>query len=190
MKILAFDDGFFPPHYKGCRGRTVLVGVTVTDSYTVESVSYSFVLVDGLSTTEHVINHAELHGEFDIVMLDGVTYAGFDVADPDLIHSELGKPVITVQQYPLDLDSVESALKKNFRDWSKRFEVIERITRKYRYLETPWKIIQYYASGLEPGDAESILRKLMIYSPIPEPLRIAHMIASAISRKLYEKTHL
>jgi len=188
--VLAFDDGYFPACYKSRRGKTVLAGVTISGSFVIRKITFSTITVDGREATQSIIEQARLHQGYTAIMLDGVTYAGFDVVDPEVIYDELKVPVIVVQQYPLNIKSVEEALRKNFQDWFDRLEIIEKVTYKYRYLDTRWKIVQYCAIGLEPREAETMLRSTMIYSPIPEPLRIAHAVASTISRKLYEEGYL
>ena len=190
LKILAFDDGFFPPHYKGGRGETLVVGISTYEDMVLDKITYKRVTVDARETTPAIIEQALLHKNVDIILLDGVTYAGFDVIDPDHVHEELDIPVIVVQQYPLDLEKVEKALKKHFSDWRERYHIIEKVVLRYKYLATRWKIIQYYAIGMGRDKAEKVLLKMMIYSPIPEPLRIAHLIASTLSQKLYARGYI
>ncbi len=184
--VTGFDDGFFPPEYKGGKGKTLIVGVSVEkDNMRIKTLTHNLITVDGRETTRCIIDQVRYHEETELILLDGITYAGFDVVDPDTIYHEVGVPVATIQQYPLDLKRIKKALSKNFNDWTERYTVIEKIASKYVYLETRWKIIQYYVVGLERDKLEKILRKTMIYSPVPEPLRLAHLIASCISRKLY-----
>ncbi len=185
MRIAAFDDGFFPLEYKGRRGNTILLGVVIENFFEIKNIAYTSILIDGLCVTNRIIEMLDLLGKIDLVMLDGITYAGFDVAEPDKIFRKTSIPVIVVQQYPLNLENIWKALSENFTDYSKRYNVIERIVKKMHYLETRWKTIQYYTIGIDTYEASNILRKTMIYSPVPEPLRIAHQIVSMITRKRY-----
>lgn len=184
--VLAFDDGYFPISYKSRKGYTVVVGIKTKNTYQIEGLGFGFVLVDSRDTTYKIIDIAKNLSPADAILLDGVTYAGFDVVDPKTIYVETSIPVVIVQQYPLDLDKIRKALYKNFEDAEDRFNVVREVVENYRYLDTKWKIIQYYALGIDYRKAEEILKKNMIYSPIPEPLRIAHQIASLFSRKIIE----
>ncbi len=185
---LAFDDGYFPPTYKARKGKTILLGVLTRSNgtYDLLNVFYTTQYVDDLKTTQNIIQIVNTFCKsFDglVILLDGITCCGFDVADPDEIYSETGFPVITVQQYPLDLNRIYVSLKKHFIDYEKRFAVIKRVSSRYVFLSTPWKTIQFYAIGVPVEEAKSILVKSMIYSPVPEPLRIAHMLASELARR-------
>ncbi len=188
-RIVGFDDGYFPPEYKGGRGRTIVLGVYTLDGYIITGLGYRWVLVDGRETTHAIIDILKSMNKPDLVLLDGVTYAGFDVVEPWTIHDETHTPIAVIQQYPLNIDRIRSALERHFRDAYERFNTIYRVYNGFKYLDTPWKTIQYYIYP-EDLDVSDELRRLMIYSPIPEPLRIAHMIASLITRRIYESSTL
>lgn len=182
--IAGFDDGYFPPSYKGGKGYTILAGVVARNrTHFIERIGISAVLVDGRSVTDRIISMSKLL-QPDVVLLDGVTYAGFDVANPSEIFSRTGIPVIVVQQYPLNLKSIWSALSKHFSDYIERYKTIESVVRGFVYLDTPWKTIQYCSVGLSSSIAARILLENMFYSPVPEPLRIAHLLASTLSRTI------
>ena len=182
IEIIAIDDGFFPTQYKGRKGKTLLLGIKTINIYHIVDLAYTSILVDGLETTNKTCRLIKLLGEANIVFLDGITYAGFDVVDADQVYLETGIPVIVYQQYPLDLDRVRKALQKHFPDWKQRYNVIEKIYRKMSYYPTRWRPILFYNVGVNREDAIYYLEKTMIYSPIPEPLRLADQIASTISR--------
>lgn len=185
IRILAFDDGYFPPSYKARRGKTLLVGVYTSKKTIIEAIAYKLVTVDGRETTGAIIEIAKyLPGS--TILLDGITYAGFDVVDPNMIHNSTGATVVVLQQYPLNLSRIKTALEKHFEDHEERYMVIEETYKKMRYLQTPWKTIQYYVVPETPGITK-LLRELMIYSPVPEPLRIAHIVASTTSREMHYK---
>ncbi len=182
MIIEAFDDGYFPIEYKSRRGNTVLLGVKTIDSKQVIGVTYTRIPVDGLETTDKIIESVKTLGTPDLILLDGITYAGFDIADPERIYYETETPVVTIQQYPLDLDRIKYSLIKHFPDWRIRYSVIERTYKRMYPLNTVWKTIFFAAYGISVKYVGNILRKLMIYSPIPEPLRIADKLASQFSK--------
>ncbi|ADV64322.1 DUF99 family protein [Desulfurococcus mucosus] len=181
VTVEAYDDGFFPVEYKGGRGDTYVVGVKTCGSSRIINIAASRIIVDGGWTHVAVREMSRLLGG-GVIMLDGVTYAGFDVVDPFSLSSETGKPVIAVQLHPLNLERVKAALLKHFADWEERFRVIRDYYNSLVPVETPWRPIQVAYTGISLGEAVSILRQTCIYSPEPEPLRIADMIASSLSR--------
>jgi len=177
----AYDDGFFPYYFKACKGSTYIVGVEVEDFRDVRKVVVGLVKVDERNTLR-VIRDISMSMSGDIILLDGVIYAGFDVVDPWELYNSTGKGVIVIQLHPLNLESIKKALREHFVDWSERFSVIENVYNKMIRVETPWRVIEVYSVGVDFNTMATILKRSCLYSPIPEPLRIADKIASTLSR--------
>lgn len=189
MRILAIDDGYFQPSFKSRRGYTYLVGVLYVNAR-IELLLLDKILIDGLEATGRVIDFLKICSKPEVLMLDGVTYAGFDVVDVDKVYNETGVPVVVIQQYPLNLARVKKALETNFSDCNYRYEVIRRNAVRMKPYVTRWKTILVATLGLSREQTTRVLEETMIYSPVPEPLRIAHQIASTISRKQIERLTL
>jgi endonuclease V-like protein UPF0215 family len=182
------DDGYFPLEYKGGKGETILLAVATLKTHVIVGLAYGRIPVDSPLVTRSIAELTRLLSP-RLVFLDGITYAGFGVADPRKISDMTGATVVTIQQYPLDLNRIRRALQKHFDDHRERFAVIKTIYSSMRILSTPWRTIKYYA--YPPGSIEpEEIRKYMIYSPIPEPLRLAHLIASETSKYLHSKGYL
>lgn len=179
--IEAYDDGYFPLYFKGGKGITFIVGVEVKEDIRVSNISFTPVKVD-MNTTSKVIMEMSKTMKGDIILLDGVTYAGFDVVDPVYIHDNTGKNVIIIQLYPLDLNRIKKALKKHFPDWYERYSIIERVYNEMFPVDTPWRTLKVHSYKLNIEEVIRVVRKTCLYSPIPEPLRIADKIASNITR--------
>ncbi|ADI31155.1 DUF99 family protein [Staphylothermus hellenicus] len=187
--IIACDDGYFPQFFKGRKGRTVLACIKTRNNSFIVGIAFKRIIIDGRETTPTITDLVKSLKPCKAVLLDGITYAGFDVADAMQIHEETQVPVITVQQYPLNLERIKYSLRKHFPDWTKRYEVISRIYRNMYPLSTRWKTIEFSPYGMSPKKASKLLLQTMIYSPIPEPLRIADHIASQISRLILRNNY-
>jgi len=187
--IEAYDDGFFPVFYKGGRGTTVIAGVEVNSELVVSRLGITSVRVDQGASQRAII---EISKKFNgsIIILDGVTYAGFDVVDPRILASTTGKGVIVVFQYPLNLQRIKNALYEHFEDWKERYRVIEEVYSESMYYNTPWKPIRINITGISREEAFNVVKNTCIYSPIPEPLRIADKIASTIAKIKLRMYHM
>lgn len=181
--VEAYDDGFFPANYKGGRGITYIVGVEVNEQIGVRRIAWSTVKVD-LNTTEHAIMAISRNLGGSLILLDGITYAGFDVVNPARLSNSTGKGVIVVQTHPLNLTRIRLALQKHFTDWYERYTIIEDVYKNMFYVETPWRTVRIHVQGINVNEAISVVKRLCLYSPVPEPLRIADKISSALSRLL------
>ncbi len=183
LRNVGIDDGYFPPEFKARRGRTVLVAVLCEGVVPVDA-EVGLITVDGTDATSEALNLLrELNnlGGLDVVFLDGVTYAGFNFIDPRVIYRELGYPVIVVFKHDLDLPKVERALKKNFRDWERRLEVITSVYSVSTVVRTRWRELRVSPYGLKKPEVTDILNRLQTISPYPESLRLSDVVASGLS---------
>lgn len=179
--VLAVDDGYFPPSYKAGAGRTVLAGILYSAGPL--DLLVDTVVVDGMDATEKTLRMC-IDADAGLVLLDNVIYAGFNYVDAAKLLEECGAPVVVVVKHKLNPVAIRGALKKHFPDWEERWAAISGPVTGNVGVETRRGLLRIYATGINVDTAARILSSLQVYSRIPEPLRIADMAASAISREL------
>jgi hypothetical protein len=181
IRVLGVDDGVFTPHVKGL---VPVVGVVFRGGYWLDGVMHTKIKVDGLDATRKIasmILNSPHYKQLRVIMLNGITFAGFNVADIRKLTAKTKLPVISVTREKPNLAKIREALKnlpKSEERWKailnagKIFEVCTRSGSE--------KICVQF-SGILEGDAEKILQVTSTRSNIPEALRVAHLIASGIS---------
>ena len=195
LKALGFDDGYFPYKFKGMKGKTVVSCVLTLNTkpghvtpYTVYStevyVDQPEVTTEAYETCNNCLEEAKDIESRAILLLDGITYAGFSVLDVDKLYSLLKVPIIVIFLYDLELDKIKIALQKHFKDWGFRYKIISTIYSSSERIETPKGTLRIHAKGLTLREAINTIISAQVHSRTPEPLRIAHLTASAISRAL------
>lgn len=175
LRILAIDDGAFKPRQKG---NAILVGVLSRHAGRIEGILSTSVKVDGLDSTKKIIQMlkgSRFKKEADFIFLNGINFAGFNLVDLPLLSKELGIPAIAVLRKMPRMQKIEKAL-SNFRDKKKRMQLVEKAGQIYKADH-----VFFQCQGIEPEKAKTILAAATKYSSIPEPLRLAHLIASGIS---------
>ncbi|MEM0083135.1 MAG: DUF99 family protein [Candidatus Nezhaarchaeales archaeon] len=187
MKLLGVEDGSFSPYKFQRKGKTILCGV-LTKGFRVEEVALRLIDIDGLDATEKLLDIAGHLGSLDMIILGGVTFGGFNIIDPVIVHETLKTPVVIVTAERPDNEAVLNALKKHFEDWKIRYKVFEKLASispiyeaKLHPKENP---IFLEVVGIEFEKALEILRRVTIRGRTPEPVRIANRIAKAVSRAL------
>ena len=123
-------------------------------------------------------------GDLEAVVCDSVIYGGFSTYDPWSLYRALGKPIIVVFSHPLDLARIRSALEKHFRDHEERFSMIERSYRSSRIVATPRGHLRILCIGLGWSECSRLIADNQTYHPLPQPLRHADIIASAVGKTL------
>ena len=182
IRVLGIDDGQFVPRTKG----TVdVVGVVYRGGYWFEGVMRTKITIDGFDATEKIakmIESSPYYRELRVVVLDGVTFAGFNVVDISKLSRKVDLPVMSVTREKPELEEIRSALKnlsgfevrwQAMRNAGVLFEVEPRNGENPIYIQT---------AGILREDAEKIIRKTSTRSNVPEALRVAHIIASGLAR--------
>lgn len=179
VRILGVDDGPFTFIQK----KTIVVGVVMRGSGYIEGVLRDEVTVDGDDATRvlmSMIKRTRHRDQLRVVMLDGVALGGFNVVDVDLLYRETGVPVVTLTRDNPDFDSMKKTLRKKFEDWEWRWRLIEKNT--LFEVKTKHNPIYVTSSGISREETEEIIRMSTIRGVVPEPVRVAHLIASGIVR--------
>lgn len=181
IRVLGVDDGVFTPRMKGL---VQVVGVVFRGGYWLDGVMHTNVEVDGFDATDKItsmIVNSPHYKQLRVVMLNGITFAGFNVVDIKRLNMQTKLPVITVTREKPNFAEIRKALKnlpKSEERWKAILnagEIFEVATRNRR--ETVYMQI----SGVSEEDAKQILKLTSTRSNIPEALRVAHIVASGIS---------
>jgi len=160
-----------------------LAGVLVCPPNYVEGVLFTSCSVDGDDAgkvIEAMVRGSRFREQVRLIMIDGVALGGFNVVDIQELNGSLNVPVITVSRNEPDLVSIESALKAHFPDWRRRLEIIVR--NKVREVELPEGKVFLASVGIEEKDADAMVRRCTVRGCLPEPVRLAHLMATALVR--------
>ncbi|RLI15174.1 hypothetical protein DRO41_04630 [Candidatus Bathyarchaeota archaeon] len=181
IRVLGVDDGVFTPHKKGL---VLVVGVVFRGGYWLDGVMHTKVEVDGFDATEKIttmIINSPHYKQLRVIMLDGVTFAGFNVVDIKKLSLETKLPVIAVTREKPNLTEIREAL-KNLKGSEKRWKAMLNAGRMFEvFTKNKKEKVYMQISGILEEDAEKILKLTSTRSSIPEALRVAHLIASGIS---------
>ncbi len=182
IRVLGVDDGVFIPHSKGL---VDVVGVVFRGGYWLDGVMRTEVEVDGLDGTEKIasmIIESPHYKQLRIIMLSGITLAGFNVVDIKELYNKTELPVIAITRDMPNMKEIEQAIER-LPEKEKRWRAIqnagEMIKVQTRKEEEP---IYMQIAGIKREDAEKIVKITSTRSNIPEPLRVAHIIASGLTK--------
>ncbi len=175
-RFLGVDDG--PFHFGD--DEVPLVGVAVQAPAYIEGVLMARAHVDGRDATERIlgmVRGSRYREGLRMLFLNGIAVGGFNVIDVDALHRELEVPVVTVTRRAPDLDAIRGALRRKFDDWEDRWALIdghaiEAVTTRH----TPLHVTYVGATRHEVVEA---LALTTVRGALPEPLRVAHLIAAA-----------
>lgn len=180
IRILGVDDGVFIPHSKGF---VPVIGVVFRGGYWLDGLLSTKIEIDGFDATERIasmITGSSHQRQLRVIMLDGVTFGGFNVVDIKELNERTRLPVIAVTRDRPDLEDIRVAL-KNLPDPQKRWKALLNAGQILE-LSTRSRDEKVYVeiSGMLEEDARKIVKLTSTRSSIPEALRVAHLIASGL----------
>ena len=118
----------------------------------------------------------------DLVMLSGISYAGFNIMDISKLAHDLEKPVIAVSGERPDNKAVRKALKDHFADWKRRWGNVRSAGKLYAC--SPLKDepkLYFEVKGATPDFARRVISRTAVISRLPEPIRVARIMAKGLS---------
>ncbi len=175
-RFVGFDDGF-----RSLRERRAHLVGCVTAGCRVEGFLYSTVEVDGLDVTDRIcdlVTSSKFGRQIACIFLYNITFAGMNVADIRLISEKTGKAVISVTKKRSSIENLIVPARKagEGADVEKRLEIL--IKAGYPCLVNG---VYVHISGCSVEDAKKFLKASTCVGKIPECLRVAHLVASALA---------
>lgn len=172
-RVVGFDDA---PFARRPGAAVPLVGV-VCGGTRFEGLVWGRVRKDGWNATDEVCRllvGGKFLPQLHLVLLDGIAFGGFNVVDLPRLAERLGRPCVTVMRRMPDLEAVERALRHLPRP-ERRLELLRRAGPIHQ-LEG----FTFQVRGAEPAWVAEALKRLTDRGHVPEALRLAHLIGSAV----------
>ncbi|HMA67714.1 MAG TPA: DUF99 family protein [Desulfosalsimonadaceae bacterium] len=172
--VAGFDDAPFEREHQG---RVPIVG-TVYAGLRFDGVLMGEVEKDGSDAARQIaglVENSRFAGHIQLVLLQGIALAGFNVVDVFALHERLHMPVLVISRRQPDMERIRSVLKTRIPGGDKKWAVIERLGEM-----EPLARVFVQRAGLSREQASRVLRQFAVYGNIPEPLRTAHIIAGAL----------
>jgi len=179
IRLLGIDDSPF----KFTEKYATVIGVVMRGGGYLECVLRSQVAIDGSDATyvcKEMIENTRHKKQLKAIMIDGVALGGFNIVDIDGLYSATNLPVITITRDEPDFEKIKHALQKNFEDWRERWSLTKKgELYKVKTLHNP---IYVKCAGISIEEAKEIIKLSTIRGVVPEPIRVAHLIASGVTR--------
>jgi len=183
LRVVGVEDGGFSRESPNYTGQTLLVCVLLKGAW-INDFQADTITVDGLDASDKLIAILH-HWSFDAVMLAGVSFAGFNLVDPTMVFEEFGKPVVVISRTKPDNVAVKNALFQHFKDWRVRWSIFEKLGSVHQVVSMVGEPPLYVeVVGATTDWAIRVIRASATCCRIPEPIRVARLIARGLTRKV------
>jgi len=179
FRILAIDDAHFN---KFRNTKTLIFGIITRGAYIIEKTFCFHIKIDGNCITEKLydsIKKEKLYENLHLIMTAGITFGGFNILDIINLYERLKIPTIVSIDRKPNIERIREIIKGLFGE--EKLKIFDRQPK----IEKINGIYTQYV-GLKSKEVEIILKKLAITSKLPEPVMIAHRIASGIGKGILD----
>ncbi len=173
IRILGIDDG---PFSKRQTKKVLVVGTIFRGGQFMDGLVSCQVTRDGFDATKNItdmILRSKFYAQLQVLMLKGVAVGGFNLIDVEALSRDTKLPVLVVLRDPPDLPRFFAAMRKA------RHAGDAAMVQAW---PEPKKLNDIYVQlfGLSLKQAMGMLKLTCVHGHIPEPLRVAHLIAGGI----------
>ena len=177
---IGIDDGPFLSRRLG-GSKAPLVAVLLKGPHLVKART-AWIGVDGFDATGVASRMlSSLRARESPILLAGATFGGFNVINPRMLLRKFRTPTIVVIGSRPNNRAVKRALVKHFPDWRRRWRILSSLgPLRQAHIFQNENPIFYEAFGCRHDEARGILRDWAFVSRIPEPLRVAGLVARGL----------
>lgn len=173
LRVIGFDDAPFDR----ARGSVVNVSGIVCAQTRFEGMLYGETVKDGDDATQLLVDmlcNSKFASQINLILTDGIAFGGFNIIDLPQLAQQTGIPCIAVMRKQPDMAAIDNALVK-FDDYAKRKATLLKAGEIYQHHP-----FYFQCQGIEPDIAVKALTQCTDTGHVPEALRLAHLIGSAI----------
>jgi endonuclease V-like protein UPF0215 family len=173
IRVIGFDDAPFEKY----QGANVNVAGVVCAGTRFEGMVWGTIRKDGDDATDvlsQLLLQSKFYDQVHLVLIDGLAVGGFNIIDLPELAKRLKRPCVAVMRKLPNMVSIQQAL-KNFPDTAKRLYLIQKAGTIH--INKPF---YFQVQGGNHITVSSVLERLTIEGHVPEALRLAHLIGSAV----------
>jgi hypothetical protein len=172
--VVGFDDAPFAREH---RGDVPVVGA-VYAGLRLEGVLVGRVRRDGANATDVLARlvTGSKYRQLQLILLQGIALAGFNVVDVGALHRRTGLAVLAVARRAPRFARIRSALLTRVRGGARKWALIEKLGPMEKVGG-----VHIQRAGIPLAEAEAVVRRLAVNGSFPEPLRAAHLMAGALA---------
>jgi len=166
--------------FKKSERQSVLAGIVMRSDMVIDGVAYANATVRGDDATDAVIAlYTDLdRTDINLVMIGGLIISMYNIIDIERLYERLKIPIIGVTFE--ESEGLDEHIKRQFPDtWESKMEAYRKLgSREEIKLKTGYSVF-VRSQGIITKNAKQAINKFLLQGSIPEPIRVARLIARA-----------
>ncbi|HET6517947.1 MAG TPA: DUF99 family protein [Nitrosopumilaceae archaeon] len=161
--------------------KSILAGIVMRRDFVIDGFVFGSATISGNDATNEIIKMHEKLDRPDIsyILISGIIISMYNMVDIKKIHERLQMPVIGVTYQ--NSQGIESSIKHHFPDtWKEKINEYRKLgDREKINLKTSFDVF-VRKEGCELSHVKHLLNDLTLQGALPEPLRIAQLLAKTL----------
>lgn len=165
--------------------RAALAGVVMRADGIIDGFTLGTCTVMGMDSTETIIKMFKSlnRNDINIILLNGCIISLFNIIDLNAVSQAANLPVLCVTYYPSE--GLSENIKRRFPvDWDKRLAIYEANGPREEVKLWTNHTIYVRRIGITMKEAKTILNRITLSGKVPEPIRIAKLLAKEMNNFL------
>ena len=173
IRVIGFDDAPFVRHTT----EPVAVAGVVCALTRFEGMLWGSITADGFDSTDNLskmLLASKFYPQLHLVLIDGIGMGGLNLIDLPLLTARLKLPCVAVMRKYPKLKKMQSAIAL-LPDEARRLQLLAKAGEIHHYHP-----FYFQVAGMGAELTARLLRQLTDRGNVPEALRLAHLITSAV----------
>jgi endonuclease V-like protein UPF0215 family len=164
------------------RASSTMAGVVMRKDLRIDGVALASLTVGGMDATDAVLGiiGALARRDINLVMVSGSVVAWYNILDPEAVADASGLPVIVVTYE--ESEGLEDDIRHHFPGDEERLSAYRKLGSRVPVELPGGEQVFMRATGIPGEDAARVIRDFTRDGKVPEPLRVARLVARAAMR--------
>lgn len=165
--------------FKRGYNRSIIAGVVMRSDLIIDGVALNHVTIKGDDATSSIMELYDRLGRSDInlLMLDGLIISMYNIIDIDALYNHISKPIIAITFE--ESEGLDEHIKRTFDEYDKKLEAYHKLGGREMVITKTGYNLYIRSRGIDLDDTRLVIDKFLLQGSIPEPIRVAKLIARA-----------
>jgi endonuclease V-like protein UPF0215 family len=161
--------------------RSVLAGVVMRSDFVVDGVAVGRTAVGGDDATSSIASlfRRFRRNDVNLILVSGAILSLYNIIDVDLLAKKTKLPVICLTYK--ETAGIEGSIRRHFPQGAeKKLEAYAKLGERVGVKLHTGHRVYVRTSGIEPGSTRGVLDLFTLQGSVPEPVRVAKLLARAL----------
>ncbi len=171
--------------FKKDKKHSIIAGVVMRSDFIIDGIAFDYITIRGDDATDAIIRlYTNLdRNDINLVMLNGLIISMYNIIDIDMLYQHMKIPIIGLTfEESKGLD--EHIMRAFPDDYHKKLEAYHKLGMRDKLSLKTGYMIYVRFKGIRLEDVKRAIDKFLIQGSIPEPIRVAKLIARAYMQTL------